>query len=171
MRTGLLLVAAITAACSSSPTSPSGQTDNFTWTVNGQPFSASSNGMAALSVNGRLSLAGVNCSAGAGLGINVPSTAAGTYNVGTGGVSITWTPDGRSGSAANEAWSAPAIPRVVGNTIVAGGSGSLTITSSSADAVSGNFSAEVIADPSNRDTAAKTVSGSFSLRIRDRSVC
>ena len=165
--------AAIAAGCGGTPTSPSGQSESFTWTVNGQSYTASSNGSAALRVNSVLSMAAANCGSGAGLGVMVtmPNWSAGTYPVGSGSVSITWTPDARTSQAAGEAWSAPGIPRVVNNVIVSGGSGSVAISSVSADWVSGSFTAEVVANPSNRDTAPKTIQGSFELPIRDRAVC
>jgi hypothetical protein len=164
---------AITAACGGTPTSPSGQSESFTWTVNGQAYAATSNGSAALRVNSVLSMAAANCGSGANVGVSVtmPTWSAGTYPVGSNSVSINWTPDARTSQAAGEAWSAPGIPRVVNNAIVSGGSGSVTISSISNDWVSGSFSAEVIANPGNRDGAPKTIQGTFELPIRDRTVC
>ena len=171
MKHGILLVAVIAAACGGSPTSPTGQAEGFRWTVNGQSFAATSNGRAALRAGSALIVTGGDCSSGAFLNINVPNLSVGTYGVGPGAVTVSWTPDARTASAANEAWSAPGIPRVVGNAIVSGGSGSVTISSISSDWVSGSFSAEVVASPSNRDTGAKTVQGSFELSFRDRTIC
>lgn len=167
----LVVIALVTVACAGSPTLPNGQPESFTWTVNGQSFAASSNGRTALSVNSGVSLAGADCGGGASLAIRVPGLTIGTYNVGPGAVTVNWTPDIRTGSAANEAWNAPGIPRVVGNAIVSGGSGSVTISSISSDAVSGSFSAEVVANPSNRDTTPKSLQGTFSLAIKDRKIC
>ena len=171
MRLRILLIALITSGCAGSPASPTSQAENFTWTVNGQAFTATSNGRAALRAGAALSVTGFNCGSGAGLGINVPNVALGTYGVGPGAAAITWTPDGRTGNAANESWNAPGIPRVVGNAIVSGGSGSVTISLISSSWVSGSFSAEVVANPSNRDTGPKTVQGSFELPLLDRRVC
>ena len=145
----------------------------MSWTVNGQSFTASSNGRAALHVASSLSVTGANCGSGAHLSIGVTGINPGpaTYSVGPGGATVGWTPDARTGAAANEAWSAPGLPRVIGNTLVRGGSGVVTITGISSDWVSGSFSAEVVADPSNRDSAPKTIEGTFELPIRDRRVC
>ena len=100
-------------------------------------------------------------------------TAGGTYSVGDGdgGASVNWTPDARTGAAAGEAWSAPGISRVVNNTIVRSGSGSLTVSSISGDWISGTFSFEVAPNPSNRDTATKMLQGSFDLSFRERTIC
>jgi hypothetical protein len=165
--------AALAAACGGTPTSPSGQSEGFTWTVSGQTFTATSNGMAALRVNSVLSVAAANCGSGATLGLSVtmPNWSAGTFPVGANSASINWTPDARTGEAANEAWTAPGIPRAVNNVIVTGGSGSVTISSVTNDWVSGSFTAEVIANPGNRDSAPKTIQGNFELPIRDRRVC
>ena len=171
MRLGILLVAVIAAACGGSPTSPTGQSESFTWTVNGQSFTATSNGRGALRAGSVLSVTGNDCGSGAHLSINVPNLSVGTYGVGPGAVTVSWTPDARTSSAANEAWYAPGTPRVVGNAFVTGGSGSVTILSISSDWVSGSFSAEVVANPSNRDTGPKTVQGSFELSFRDRTIC
>ncbi|NOT27724.1 MAG: hypothetical protein HOP16_16680 [Acidobacteria bacterium] len=173
MRVGILMIAALAAACAGgdSPTSPSGQQENFAWTVNGQSFTASSNGRGALRAGAVLSLTGGNCSAGAIINLNVPSLAPGTYNVGPNAVNVTWTPDARTGSAANEAWHAPAIPRVVNNVLVAGGSGSVTISSISSEWVSGTFTAEAVAGPTNRETGARMIQGSFELSFRERTIC
>lgn len=171
MRLGVLLVAVIATACGGSPTSPTGQAESFTWTVNGQSFTATSNGRGALRAGSALSVTGGNCGSGAILNINVPNLSVGTYGVGPGAATISWTPDARTGSAANEAWYAPGTPRVVGNTIVSGGSGTVTISSISSDWVSGSFSAEVVANASNRDTTSKTVLGNFELSFRERTIC
>lgn len=174
MRSVVLLIAIVVSACGGeTPTSPGGAAESVSWTVNSQSFTASSNGRAALHVASALSVSGANCGSGAILSINVSGITPGaaTYSVGSGGVTITWTPDARTGEAANEAWSAPGLPRVIGNTLVRGGSGAVTITNMSSDWVSGSFSAEVVANPSNRDPAPKTVQGTFELPIRDRRVC
>jgi hypothetical protein len=171
VRHRILLVAVIAAACGGSPTSPTGQTESFTWTVNGQSFAASSNGRAGLRAGSALSLVGGDCGSGASLGIMVPNLSAGTYGVGPGAVTVSWTPDARTSNAAQEAWQAPGTPRVVGNAIFSGGSGSVTISSISSDWVSGSFSVEVVANPSNRDTGSKTVQGIFELSFRERTIC
>ena len=100
-------------------------------------------------------------------------TAGGVYQVGEGDgrVSVNWTPNARTGAAASEAWSAPGTPRLVGGTFVRGGSGSVTISSISGDWITGTFSFEVVAEPSNRDTATKTLQGSFELSFRQRTIC
>jgi hypothetical protein len=171
MRLGMLLVTVIATACGGSPASPTGQAESFTWTVNGQSFTAASNGRGALRAGVGLSVTGAVCGSGAILSITVPNPSAGTYSVGPGAVTVSWTPDARTGSAANESWSAPGTPRVVGNVLVTGGSGSVTISNVSSDWVSGSFSAEVVASPSNRDTGSKTLQGNFELSFRERTIC
>ncbi len=166
VRVGILLLTAMAAACggNTSPVSPSGQAESFTWTVNGQSFTASSNGRGALSASSVLSITGADCGAGPVLSIIVPSLAVGTYTVGPRAASVSWTPDARASSAANEAWDAPGL-------LNASGSGFVTITSISADWVSGTFTAEVVPRPSNRDTSGKSVQGRFEMPIRDRRIC
>ena len=173
MKHGILLFAVIAAACGGSPTSPTGETESFTWTVNGQSFNATSNGRGALGAGSFLTLTGSDCGSGAHLNMSIdaPNLSAGTYAVESGAVSVNWTPDARTGQAAQEAWYAPGTPRVVGNAIVSGGSGSVTISSISPDWVSGSFNVEVIANPSNRDAGSKTVRGIFQLSFHDRTIC
>jgi len=144
--------------------------------VNGESFTATSNGMSALRAGSNLSLTGADCGRGAIFGILIRAanlSAGGTYPVGEldGTASINWTPDARTSAAANEAWSAPGLPRVVNNVLVRGGSGTVTISSISGDWVSGTFSFEVVPNPSNRDTGMKTLQGSFELSFRERTIC
>jgi hypothetical protein len=70
VRHGILLVALIAAACGGGPTSPTGQAESFTWTVNGQSYAATSNGRGALRAGPVLSVTGGDCGSGAILGIN-----------------------------------------------------------------------------------------------------
>ena len=171
LRYGILLLAVIAAACGGSPTSPTGEAESFAWTVNGQSFAASSNGRGALRTGSVLALLGGDCGSGANMSINVRNLSVGTYEVGPGAATVSWAPDTRTGQAAQEAWNAPGTSRVVGNAIVTGGSGSVTISSISSDWVSGSFSAVVVANPSNRDAGSKTVQGSFQLSFRERTIC
>ena len=132
--------------------------------------------MGGLRAGSSLTLTGADCGRGAGINMLIRATnfgAGGTCPMGEGdgGASITWTPDARTSAAANEAWSAAGIARVVNNTIVRGGSGSLTITSISGDWVSGSFSFEVVPNPSNRDTGRKMLQGNFELSFRQRTIC
>ena len=54
---------------------------------------------------------------------------------------------------------------------VTGGSGSVTVSSITAEWVSGTFRFEVIANASNRDVANKTIEGSFELSFKERTIC
>ena len=166
MRRLILFVILFSAACGS-PSSPTGVSERFDWTVNGQSFAASSNGRGAQRAGTTLSLIGGACGGGAFLGISVPSgaNAVGTYTVvpnSNASVSANWTPDARSGASASEAWNAPGTTRVVNGSVVTGGSGSVTVSSITAEWVSGTFRFEVIANASNRDVANKTIEGSLS---------
>ena len=172
--TAMVIVA--TVACGGSPTSPGGERERVTWTVNGESFTASSNGMGALRAGSALSLTAGDCGSGAVLSMLVRAanfTSGQTYQVGDGDGMVTanWTPDARTGAAAGEAWSAPGLSRVGNNVIVRPGSGLLTITSISADWVAGTFTFENLANPSNRDVGTKTVQGSFELSFRERTIC
>jgi hypothetical protein len=173
---GLVLLAMFGVACGDSPTSPSGVSEGVSWTVNGESFRASSNGMAALRVSGTLSLTGADCGRGPIIGMFIAGanmSAPGTYSVGNGAgfSTVTWTPDARSGASAGEAWTAPGIPRVVNGVLVGGGSGSVTVSSITNDWVSGSFTFEVVANPGNQDGGNKSIQGTFELSFRERTVC
>lgn len=168
---GLLAVMLASACSGNDATSPSGQAEAFTWTVNGQTFAASANGRAALQVGGNLSLTGGNCGTGAFMSILVRGAGVGAFRVSNDQATVQWTPDAKTSTAALEAWQAPGLPRVVGNALVSGGSGSVSITSMTADWVEGSFTAELVANPNNRDPSPRTVQGTFQLPIRDRRVC
>jgi hypothetical protein len=132
--------------------------------------------MGALRAGSALTLTGIDCGRGAGINMFVRAAnfgAGGTYPMGDGdgSVHIDWTPDARTSTAANEMWSAPGMARVVNNVLVRGGSGSLTISSISAEWVSGSFSFEVVPSPSNRDTGTKMLQGNFELSFRQRTLC
>ncbi|MCC7009912.1 MAG: hypothetical protein IT184_13980 [Acidobacteria bacterium] len=165
----LLLAAFFAAACSRTPTSPTGASENFTWTVDGQSFTATSNGRYASHSGASVSMTGAACNAGAHVSLRFPNTGPGTYTLGTSTPVATWTPDARTGSA--DAWNAPGIPRVVDGKIVSGGSGSVTVTSLSSDWVSGTFRFEVVPNPANKDMANKIIEGSFELSFKERTVC
>ena len=74
MRRLILFVILFSAACGS-PSSPTGVSERFDWTVNGQSFTASSNGRGALRAGTTLALTGAACGGGAFLGISIPSGA------------------------------------------------------------------------------------------------
>ena len=69
-------------ACGSGPTSPSGQSERFTWTVNGQAFTASSNGQGALRAGATMSLTGADCSRGPHISIGLSAPSVGVQPVG-----------------------------------------------------------------------------------------
>ena len=176
MRYAALLLTLTVVACGGSPTSPSGATEAGTWTVNGESFRASSNGLGATRTGGTLGLTAAECGRGAFLGMMIRAanmSAPATYAVGDGDgmASVSWTPDARTGASASEAWAAPGLPRVVGGVLVRGGSGSVTITGISGEWVSGTFAVEVAPNPGNQDTAMKTVQGTFELSFREGTIC
>ena len=196
MRGATLVIALITTACGGSPTSPGGEQERFTWTVNGESFTATSNGLGALrSATGgtctttttspdgtvvvstgpcgaKLFLDGADCNRKASLNIQILSAnvMSGTYSVGDKGANVTWTPDARTSDTARERWIAPGFA-IVGAAVVSLGSGSVTISNISSEWVSGRFSFEVVPDSSNQDTSAKTLQGSFELSFRERTIC
>jgi hypothetical protein len=175
LKRAILLMTIIATACGS-PTSPSGKQEQFAWAVNGVSFNATSNGIAALRAGPGISLYGTDCGRGANLQVVVtaPSITIRTYSISPSTpseVSVIWTPDARTGEAAGENWMAPGQQRIVDGKLVTGGSGSVTITSISGDWVSGTFNVEVEPSRTNRDTATKTLQGSFELSFRERKIC
>ena len=170
MRTLALVIALSAVACGGdgSPTSPTGQTEQFTWTVNGQSFTATSNGRTALRVSGtsNIGLTGANCSIGAFLTLIVRNPAVGTFPVSTQGITLGWIPDGRV-STNQDTFDAPGISGLN----VGLGSGTVTITSLTNDWISGNFNVIAVASFANQDKTPKTIIGSFDLQFRDRVLC
>ena len=168
MRTIALVIALSAVACGGSPTSPGGQSEQFTWTVNGQSFTASSNGRSALRPSGttNVGLTGANCSIGAFLTMIVRNPAVGTFPVSEQGITVSWIPDGRV-STPQDRFDAP------GNASfnVGTGSGTVTITSLTNDWISGSFSVVAVAFFNNQDKTQKTITGSFDLQFRDRVIC
>lgn len=161
----LVMVLAAVGCGGGTPTSPSGQAEAVTWTVDGQSFTATSNGRGALRSGAFLSLVGSQCSSGAIIGLGAPSQAVGTYPFTSGGATISWTPDARTGAAASEAWEAPSIrPGVVT-------SGTVTITSITSDWVSGTFTGTLAARPGNRESSTRTIQGQFELSFKERTIC
>ena len=195
MRTYLVLLAALVSACGGgSPTSPTGASERFVWTVNGESFTASSNGRGARRGAGDgsgIELVGFSCGQNAGLSIQTRGASARTYVVGTTpqplfgdptivgpgapdtDVWVTWTADARSGDAARaSAWVAPGVPRLVnGVWVPIFGSGSVTISGISADWVSGSFSFELVPDRDNMASGTRTLQGTFELSFREKKIC
>jgi len=165
----LALVIAVSAvACGGSPSSPDGQTEQFTWTVNGQSFTATSNGRTALRPAGttNVGLTGANCSIGAFISMIVRNPAVGTFPVSTQGITVNWIPDGRT-STNQDGFDAPGVAGLNIGT----GSGTVTITSLTNDWISGTFNVVAVAMFSNQDKTPKTITGSFDLQFRDRVLC
>lgn len=165
MRNLVFGVALVCLACRGTPTSPSGQPESFTWTVDGQSFTASSNGRGALRSGAVIDVTAADCSSGAILTIILPGTSTGTYNV-TQGVSVSWTPDARTSSAANERWYSPDL---TGGSST--GSGTLTVKSISGDWISGSFNVVAVPPLSNRDKTPKMIQGTFELSFKERTIC
>ena len=162
----LLVVAlALGAACGKggTPTSPTGQAETMTWSVDGSSFAASANGRGAFRVPGLLGLSGSDCGRAAILGIHIPDNASvGTYRIGDAGLSVSWTPDNRT--AGGESWLAPTLP----GSILSRGAGSLTISSISPEWIAGTFAFEVFPFPfgANREAPSKNLQGRFELSFR-----
>jgi hypothetical protein len=97
-----------TVACSFIPSSPSNESNqSFAWTVDGEPFRASSNGMGALRSD-RISINGFDCGRPAGMTIQLLRTeiATGTYVAGA-DVVAQFYPNAASGNdPANISWDA-----------------------------------------------------------------
>jgi len=147
------------ASCGGSPTGPSGQQEQFSWTADAQSFSASSNGLGALRSSSTLWFTGYDCGRHAGitLQINPASLGVGTHTVADGRASANWTPDASSGALASvHAWDS------------IGGSGSITISSISKDWVSGTFSFDLVPFSNNPDRTRRMVQGSFDMPFREK---
>jgi len=168
VRTLALVIALSAVACGGSPTSPTGQAEQFTWTVNGQTFTASSNGRGALRPSGtaNVSLTGSNCSVGAVISVLAKNPAVGTFPVSNDGISLRWIPDART-STNQDAFDAPGLSGFN----VGIGSGTVTITSLTSDWISGTFNVVATAFFTNQDKTSKTITGSFELQFRDRVIC
>jgi hypothetical protein len=168
MRRLALVIALSAVACGGSPTSPSGQTEQFTWTVNGQTFTASSNGRSALRPSGttNISLTGANCSIGAFISVLAKNPAVGTFPVSEAGISLRWIPDART-STNQDAFDSPGSSGFNVGT----GSGTVTITSLTSDWISGTFNVVAVPFFTNQDKTQKTITGSFDLQFRDRVIC
>ena len=113
-----------------------------------------------------MSLTGSNCSSGAHISMIGRNAAVGTFPVSNQGISVSWIPDART-SANQEHFDAPGSAGFN----VAIGSGTVTITSLTNDWISGNFNVVATAFFTNQDKTPKTISGSFDLRFRDRTLC
>ena len=160
-----LLVVALGAACGKggTPTSPTGQTETLTWSVDGLSFAASANGRAAFRFHESLALFGSDCGRSAILDIGIPDNASvGTYRIGDAGLSVRWTPDNRT--AGGESWLAPTRP----GSSLSRGAGSLTISSISPEWIAGTFAFEVFPFPfgANREAPSKNLQGRFELSFR-----
>lgn len=173
MRLLIVVAALLAGACGGSVVGPGGETETVEWTVDGQAYRATGNGLGALRYGTRVTISGSDCGRGPSMNIQVPNAVgAGTYAVnGTTGAQFGWAPDARTSASAGEAWYAPSLPFVVNNQIVTDGSGTVSITRLTADWVSGVFSAEVIPTAQNRDTSRKRVDGRFELSFRERTIC
>lgn len=172
---GLFIMA---VGCGHAPTAPDGSPAFFRWTIDGQEYSASENGLGALRSGGgtcspnpclpKLWLTGANCQIHANLDIQIaaPSLSVGTWLVpasfGSGeGVYATYTPNASSGTAAETAW------RSYGGI---GGSGSVTLTTVTEDWVSGSFDLLLVAGGGNA-SGTKSIQGAFNLRVKDSRIC
>jgi len=159
MKHVLLTLALMLASCSGSPTGPTGSQEQFSWTVGGQSFAATSNGRGALRNSSAVSFTGVDCgrSAGVSLYISPAPMSVGTYTVADGRAYANWTPDGSSGAVAGvHAWDS------------IGGTGSITISSISDNWVSGTFNFDLVPFSNNPDRTRRTLQGSFDMGFREK---
>lgn len=168
-----ILLAFLFGACGS-PTSPSGAREGATWTVNGESFQATSNGLAASRSGTSLGLTMGDCGRGPFLSIfiaNADFSAPATYTAvgGSDAASITWNRDARVSNS--DSWMGPGTTRLADGRFVRLGNVSVIVTNISSDWVSGTFTAEAVASPENADTGTKTIQGSFELSFRQRVIC
>jgi hypothetical protein len=139
---------------------PSGE-DRFSWTVDGQPIEASSNGRGASRSGGGIVVTGANCGSGAKLTLSMFSNlVAGTFPVGS-EYTVTWTPDTRTGESANTWWEA--------NTTR--GSGSLTISSNTSDRIAGHFSFVLGPGAGSNALGPRSLQGDFDLDFKGNFSC
>jgi hypothetical protein len=154
-----------TVACSFIPSSPSNESNqSFAWTVDGEPFRASSNGMGALRSD-RISINGFDCGRPAGMTIQLLRTeiATGTYVAGA-DVVAQFYPNAASGNdPANLSWDAGIPGR--------GGSGSVTVSSISGSRISGTFSFDMVPSQNNPASGSRSVQGTFDLAFGDNKIC
>jgi hypothetical protein len=159
----LALVAAVCVACAN-PFGPSDYEGFFTYTVDGQPITATGKGRLAFRSSGSLSFTGADCTGGAHFSMFVrPEPTVGTYTVAQ-GVTASYTPDARTSGGNAPYWDTTAITG-------AAGSGSLTITSISSDRVAGSFAFVLVPRVNSGATGTRRVEGSFELEIADKTVC
>ncbi|MGE3176926.1 MAG: hypothetical protein AB7O32_05625 [Vicinamibacterales bacterium] len=159
----LAVVAAVSVGCWN-PFGPSEYEGSFTYTVDGQPVTATGNGRLALRSSGSLSFTGADCTGGAYFSMFVrPEPTVGTYTVAQ-GVNASYTPDARSSGGNSPYWETAPITG-------AQGSGSLTITSISSDRVAGSFTFVLAPRFNSTATGTRRVEGSFDLEIADKPVC
>ena len=158
MKYVLLAFAVMFASCGGSPTGPSGQQEQFSWTVSGQSFTASSNGRGAFRNSSAVSFTGFDCGRHSGVMLHITpaDVSVGTYTVAEGRAYANWTPDASSGAAAGAAWDS------------IGGTGSITISSISNDWVSGTFNFDLVPSSSNPDRTRRALQGSFDFPFREK---
>jgi hypothetical protein len=160
VKTAFFILIGLSMACGGSPSGPSDPANQFKWTVDGQSFSASAQGMSALDRgNGTVDVGGSICSnsnyAGVSLSFQGPLTV-GTYPMSK--VSAIY--------FKTEQWEyRPAF-----GASPARGSGSVTLSSVS-PRVAGTFAFEMVPTLGTGSSGNKSLQGSFDLSFGDGKVC
>lgn len=130
--------------------------DQFTWSVDGQNFQASSNGMSATLDNGAVFLIATDCSKAAGISLTLPADSTGTFPAQQ--LALVYTPDGRN--RGSEIW----VPD-------SNNGGSATVSSASSSRISGNFSFTLVPGVGSSGSGRKSLQGTFNLAFGDRQIC
>ncbi len=153
---GCAALSSIMSGCksASTPTGPSGESANISWTVDGASFSGSSNGRSADYLSSLFSITGSQCGTGAFLSVQFRGPlAARTYNLGEFDLGGSWTPDART-IGDKPVWVARSGK----------GSGSLTVSEVSSSWTKGSFEFLMSSD-SNLASGTRSIRGSFSLPL------
>lgn len=163
---GIAIVALSSIGCWN-PFSPA-RTNEFTWTVDGQTFQASSNGIGALHTSGQwVSIDGANCSSHAGVDIQVNGPSVGTFTADK--LRATWTPNASNGDIAAINWALETLPQSGVGFLT--GSGSLTISSYSDRGIAGTFDLVLIPSRGNPDRTNRSVQGKFDVGFGGGPIC
>jgi hypothetical protein len=161
----LTVVALAITACGG-PTGPSGS-DQFHWTFDGQPGTASRDGMGALRGGTQTFLSGVNCDAHIAVNIQkLGDFSVGTFDIGSTFL-VAYTADTRTNdSASRTQWAAGNFSATIPK-----GTGTVSITEVSDSRIAGSFDVVMVAEQQNQSPATKTLTGSFRLTFGNGKIC
>lgn len=145
----LVLVAACGDDSSTGPGTPSDE--GLSMQVDGVPFNPST--VTAQRAGGVVSIAAVDQAAVTGFGLGIPDSGPGTYTVAQNEVVILY-------NSSAGGWAA---------SVLQGGSGSITVTTLTADRFAGTFSAVLPAQSGQMPATVSITNGSFDLSINTSS--